>query len=56
MKRMITCIVCPMGCTMAVEMKGEEITVVGNAIQAAGFADADAAWAAFDPKDANEAG
>ena len=33
-----------------------EITVVGNAIQAAGFADADAAWAAFDPKDANEAG
>ena len=31
MKRMITCIVCPMGCTMAVEMNGEEITVVGNA-------------------------
>ena len=31
MKRMITCIVCPMGCTMAVEMNGEEITVTGNA-------------------------
>lgn len=31
-----------------------EITVIGNAIQTAGFADADAAWAAFDPDNSNE--
>ena len=30
MKRMITCIVCPMGCTMTAEVDGENIKVTGN--------------------------
>ncbi len=31
MKRTITCIVCPRGCTMTAEINGENITVSGNA-------------------------
>ncbi len=31
MKRTITCIVCPRGCTMTAEISGENITVSGNA-------------------------
>ncbi len=31
MKRTITCIVCPRGCTMTAEISGESITVFGNA-------------------------
>ena len=30
MKRVITCIVCPRGCTMAADIQGETITVTGN--------------------------
>ena len=30
MKRTITCIVCPMGCTMTAEVDGENITVTGH--------------------------
>jgi len=30
MKRTITCIVCPMGCTMTAEVNGEDITVTGH--------------------------
>ena len=30
MKRTMTCIVCPMGCTMTVEVDGENIHVTGN--------------------------
>ncbi len=31
MKRTITCIVCPRGCTMTAEISGENIAVSGNA-------------------------
>lgn len=31
MKRTITCIVCPRGCTMTAEVEGDAITVTGNA-------------------------
>lgn len=31
MKRNITCIVCPRGCTVTADMQGEIITVTGNA-------------------------
>ena len=30
MKRTITCIVCPRGCTMTAEIEGEKVTVTGN--------------------------
>ena len=30
MKKQITCIVCPRGCTMTAEMDGEHISVTGN--------------------------
>ncbi|MGM9684267.1 MAG: DUF1667 domain-containing protein [Eubacteriales bacterium] len=30
MKRAITCIVCPRGCTMTAEIEGEKVTVTGN--------------------------
>ncbi len=30
MKKQITCIVCPRGCTMTAEINGEQITVTGN--------------------------
>lgn len=31
MKRTITCIVCPRGCTMTAEISGDTVTVTGNA-------------------------
>ena len=31
MKRNITCVVCPRGCSMVAEIEGEQITVTGNA-------------------------
>ncbi len=31
MKKTVTCIVCPRGCTMTAEVTGEQITVSGNA-------------------------
>ncbi len=31
MKKVITCIVCPRGCTMTAEIQGDGITVTGNA-------------------------
>lgn len=31
MKRNITCVVCPCGCSMVADMDGERITVTGNA-------------------------
>lgn len=31
MKRTITCVVCPRGCTMTAEINGDQITVTGNA-------------------------
>ena len=31
MKRTITCIVCPRGCTMTAEVNGDTVTVTGNA-------------------------
>ncbi len=31
MKRTITCIVCPRGCTMTADIQGETVTVTGNA-------------------------
>lgn len=30
MKKVITCIVCPRGCTMTADIQGENITVTGN--------------------------
>ena len=30
MKKVITCIVCPRGCTMTADIQGETITVTGN--------------------------
>lgn len=31
MKRNITCVVCPRGCSMVAEIEGDQITVTGNA-------------------------
>ncbi len=31
MKRTVTCIVCPRGCTMTAQIQGDTITVTGNA-------------------------
>ncbi len=31
MKRTVTCIVCPRGCTMIAEIRGDQVTVTGNA-------------------------
>ena len=31
MKRNITCVVCPRGCSLVAEIEGEQITVTGNA-------------------------
>lgn len=31
MKRRITCIICPRGCTMTAQVEGDRITVTGNA-------------------------
>lgn len=31
MKKVITCIVCPRGCTMTADIQGQTITVTGNA-------------------------
>ena len=33
MKKVITCIVCPRGCTMTADIQGETITVTGNSCQ-----------------------
>ncbi len=31
MKRTVTCIVCPRGCTMTADIRGDTVTVTGNA-------------------------
>ncbi len=33
MKKNITCIICPRGCTVTAEINGDQITVTGNACQ-----------------------